>query len=37
MVGLEDQRIVFSVAGVGYKTWNGRSSCLDVGKKDEEG
>jgi hypothetical protein len=38
MVCLEDQRIfVFSIADVGYKIWSGKSSCLDVGEKDEEG
>jgi hypothetical protein len=34
---LGDQRIVFSVAGVGYKIPSGRSSYLEVGEKGEEG
>jgi hypothetical protein len=32
--GLKD--FVFSIADVGYKIWNGRLSCLEVGEKDEE-
>ena len=31
------KNFVFSIAGVGYKIWSGRSSCLEVGEKDEEG
>ena len=34
---LGDQRIVFSVAGVGYKIPSGRSSYLEVGENGEEG
>jgi hypothetical protein len=34
---LGEQRIVFSVADVGYKVWSGRSGYLGVGEKGEEG
>jgi hypothetical protein len=38
MVCLEDQKdFVFPIADVGYRVWSGRSSCLEVGEKDEEG